>query len=264
MQGNPTDTGIELKWTQDDFDTLMGYNVYRSDDLNGYYQRLNSTVIPADTMEWFDDTVEPGKVYYYNFTVVQTDMSESEPSGKISLMSKDTMAPNIYHSPIYTATTGQNLIISADVTDNLNIMYANLYYRVVGTDTWKTIRMNALNDKYSAILPAGELSLDGMEYYIEAFDGVSYTYRGSESEPFTITVREALDKNSLGDVDGDGTVTNRDALILLQAISHKYNMTSEEFQRADLNGDNVLSAVEALRILHYVTGKVGSLVMDSE
>jgi len=261
MQAGATDTGIQLKWTQDDFDTLMGYNVYRSEDLNGYYQRLNTTVIPADTMEWFDDTVEPGKIYYYNFTVVQTDMTESEPSGKISLMSKDTMAPNIYHSPIYTATMGQNLVISADVTDNLNIVYANLYYRVVGSDTWKTVRMNNLNDKYSAILPAGELSLEGMQYYIEAFDGVSYTYRGSETAPYTITMREALDKNSLGDVDGDGTVTNRDALILLQAISHKYNMTAEEFERADLNGDDVLSAVEALRILHYVTGKVGSLAM---
>lgn len=261
MQAGATDTGIQLKWTQDDFDTLMGYNVYRSEDLNGYYQRLNTTVIPADTMEWFDDTVEPGKIYYYNFTVVQTDMTESEPSGKISLMSKDTMAPNIYHTPIYTATMGQNLVISADVTDNLNIVYANLYYRVAGSDTWKTIRMNNLNDKYSAILPAGELSLEGMQYYIEAFDGVSYTYRGSEAEPYTITMREALDKNALGDVDGDGTVTNRDALILLQAISHKYNMTAEEFERADLNGDDVLSAVEALRILHYVTGKVGSLAM---
>lgn len=261
MQGSATDTGIELKWTQDDFATLMGYNVYRSTSLNGQYIRLNKTVIPADTMQWFDDTVEPGQVYYYNFTVVQTDLTESTPSGKISLMSKDTMAPNIYHSPVTSATTGHNLVISATVTDNLNIIYANLYYRITGTDTWKTVRMNALNDKFSAILPATDITLEGVEYYLEAFDGVSFTYRGSADAPFAIAVRQALDANALGDSDGDGAVTVRDALMVLQAITHKYNMTQEEFARSDLNGDGQLSAVEALRILHYVSGTVGSLAM---
>ncbi len=263
MQGEATDTGINLRWTQDDFDTLMGYNVYRSTSLNGLYQRVNKTVIPFDTMEFFDDTVEPGVVYYYNFTVVKTDLTESTPSGKITIMSKDTMAPNIYHSPVYSATMGQNLIISADVTDNLTISYANLYFRTKGQTEWKTVRMNNLNDKYSAIIPASSLELEGLEYYIEAFDGVSYTYRGSASEPYAVTVKESIDKNSLGDVDGDGTVTNKDALILLLAISHKYNMTEDEFKRADLNSDEQLSAVEALRILHYVTGKVGSLDMTA-
>ena len=33
---------------------------------------------------------------------------------------------------------------STTVTDNLNIAYANVYYRVAGTDTWNTIRMNQL------------------------------------------------------------------------------------------------------------------------
>ncbi len=261
MQGTATDTGIQLKWTQDDFDTLMGYNVYRSTKEDGLYTRLNSTVIPTDTMQWFDNTVEPGVVYYYNFTVVKTDLTESEPSGKISIMSKDTMAPDIYHSPAGSAFTGANLVISATVTDNLNIAYANLYYRVAGTDTWKIVRMNALNDKYSAIIPAADVTLAGIEYYIEAFDGVSFTYKGSAEAPFAIAVQEAVDADALGDVDGDGVITNRDALILLYAINDKYNMTAEEFARADLNGDGELWAAEALRILQYVSGVVGSVKM---
>ncbi len=261
MQGSATAEGISLKWTQDDFDTLMGYNIYRSEDLNGEYQRINSTVIPAETMTFFDDTVEPGKVYYYNFTVVKTDLTESIPSGKITIMSRDTMAPNIYHSPVHNATLGENLVITATVTDNLTISYANLYYRTAGSSDWKMIRMNMLNDKYSAIIPAANLSAEGLEYYIDAFDGVSHTYRGSSTDPFCVTVQEAISKDSLGDVDGDGSITNRDALILLQAISHKYNMTSQEFKRADLNADGKLSAVEALRLLDYVSGKIGSVSM---
>jgi hypothetical protein len=261
MQGHAEDTGIRLSWTQDDFDTLMGYNVYRSNAEDGYYTRLNSTVIPADTMGFFDETVEPGQVYYYNFTVVKTDLTESEPSGKITLMSKDTMAPNIYHSPVTTAMTGQNLVITATVTDNLTIAYADVYYRTVGENEWKILRMNKLNDKYSAILPASQITTAGIEYYIDAFDGVSHTYRGSVDAPFVIQVLEAVEQSSLGDVDGDGTITNRDALILLYAINDKYNMTAEEFARADLNGDGELWAAEALRILQYVSGAVGSVMI---
>ena len=212
-------------------------------------------------MQWFDDTVEPGKVYYYNFTVVQTDLAESTPSGKIVIMSKDTMAPNIYHSPAVNAVTGSNLVLSATITDNLNIAYANLYYRMAGTDSWNTIRMNKLNDKYSAIVPAQYITLAGVEYYIEAFDGVSYTYKGSEEDPYVIAVQEAVGADALGDVDGDGMITNLDALLVLYTINDKYNMTTEEFARADLNGDGELWAAEALRILQYVSGVVGSVKM---
>jgi len=262
MQGTATDTGIELKWTQDDFDTLMGYNVYRSDKEDGLYVRLNKTVIPADTMTFFDDTVEPGKVYYYNFTVVKTDLTESEPSGKITIMSKDTMAPDIYHSPVSGAFTGSNLVVSATVTDNLHIAYANLYYRAVGDSEWKIIRMNSLNDKYSAIILASDVTVAGIEYYIEAFDGVSFTYKGSEDMPFVISIQEAISADALGDVNGDGSITNLDALLLLYAINDKYNLTQEEFARADLNGDGELWAAEALRILQYVNGTVGSVKMS--
>ena len=264
MQGEATDTGIQLSWTQDDFDTLMGYNVYRSTSEDGLYTRVNQTVIPADTMEFFDDTVEPGVQYYYNFTVVQTDLSESAPSGKITIMSKDTMAPNIYHSPVYNATTGSNLVISATVTDNLNITYARVYYRIKGEDEWRIAVMNNLNDKYSAIIIADHITVEGLEYYIEAFDGVSYTYKGSAETPYFIAVQEVVSKDAMGDVNGDGAITNLDALMLLKAINDQLNLTPEQFARADLNGDGVLVAKEALCILQYVSGAIGSVDMREE
>ncbi|MBQ9769001.1 MAG: hypothetical protein IJW27_02245, partial [Clostridia bacterium] len=261
MQGEATDTGVKLTWTQDDFDTLMGYNVYRSTTKDGLYTRVNSSVIPADTMEFFDDTVEPGVLYYYNFTVVQTDLSESIPSGKIVIMSKDTMAPAIYHSPVYNATTGSNLIISATVTDNLNITYARVYYRIKGTDEWKVAVMNHLNDKYSAIIVADHVTAAGIEYYIEAFDGVSYTYKGSADAPYVISVQEVVSGDAMGDVNGDGAITNLDALMLLKATNDQLNLTAEQFARADLDGNGSLAAKEALCILQYVSGAIGSVDM---
>lgn len=191
MQGEATAEGIALTWTQDDFDTLMGCNVYRSDSEDGYYQRLNEQVIPADTNAFFDDTVEPGVVYYYNFTVVKTDLSESTPSGKITIQALDTMAPNIYHTPVYTAKTGSNLVITATVTDNLAVSSVKLLYRISGEGTWHTAMMNGL--------------------------------------------------------------------LLLQHINDLVNLTEAQFERADLNADGRLTASEALRILQYVSGAIGSL-----
>ena len=260
MQGEATDTGIDLTWLQDDYDTLAGYNIYRSTREDGYCTKLNNVVIPVGSEHFFDDTVEPGVVYYYNFTVVLTDMSESTPSGKITIMSKDTMAPNIYHTPVRTAYTGSKLIITATVTDNLGLSSVKLYYRTVGTDDWSVTEMVAVNNKYNGIIPADKLSLDGLEYYIEAFDGVNYTYNGSAASPYAVTVKQAVEASSLGDVDGDGVITGKDALMIVQAINDLLNLTEDQFMRADINGDGELSSAEALRILKYVSGKVTTIV----
>ena len=260
MQGSATEEGITLTWMQDDFDTLMGYNVYRSTALDGQYQRLNSSVIPADTKTFFDDTVEPGKEYFYNFTVVKTDLTESEPSGKITIWSKDTMAPNVYHSVVPSATMGSNLVVSATVTDNLQISTVKVMYRTTGTEEYKMATMNKQNDKYVAIIPAEDLNVAGLEYYIDAFDGVSHTYRGSAETPYSVTVLEPTTTSDLGDVDGNGVINLLDALMVLKAKNHKLNLDAAQFARADLDGNTTLEAWEALRILQYASGTVGSVL----
>ena len=259
MQGNATETGIELTWMQDDFDTLAGYNVYRSTREDGLYTKLNGVVIPVGSEYFFDSTVEPGVIYYYNFTVVLSDMSESTPSGKITIMSMDTMAPNVYHVPVHTAYLGSKLVISATVSDNLGIAGVKLYYRTIGAEEWLTATMDAINSKYYATISADKITLDGLEYYIEAFDGINYTYSGKDM-PYQVVVKEAVDASSLGDVDGNGVITAKDALMIVQAINDLLNLTEDQFMRADINGDGELSSAEALRILKYVSGKVTTIV----
>lgn len=262
MQAIATETGISISWDQDDFDTLAGYNLYRSTSEDGFYQRLNQTVIPVDVKTFFDEDIEPGVIYYYNFTVVKTDLTESIPSGKIVVQSMDTMAPNIYHTPVFQAFTNQNLIISALITDNLMVQEANLYYRTVGTEPWTKLTMTNHNDRYSAIVYSDHLSLDGLEYYIEAFDGISYTYKGTPGQPLQVIVKLAVNPMDFGDVNGDGSITVLDALMVLQAINDLINLDADQFLRADLNGNGVLEAWEALRILQYVSGKVTSIMPD--
>jgi Ca2+-binding EF-hand superfamily protein len=64
-----------------------------------------------------------------------------------------------------------------------------------------------------------------------------------------------------GDVDGNGTVTTKDALMLMQCLNGDLILTDDAFKRADLNGDGILSSAEALRILQYINGKVNTLDM---
>lgn len=261
MQAEATEAGIKLTWQQDDFETLAGYNVYRSTKEDGVYTKINRTVISADTLEWFDDTVEPGQLYYYNFTVVQTDMTESEPSGKVTVSAFDTMAPNIYHSPVYHAFTGSNLVISATVTDNVALEEVTLYYRTLGAEEWKTKTMTNNNDKYSAVISADYVTVAGLEYYIDATDGIAHTYKGTADAPYQVTVQVAVLGSDLGDVDGNGAIEIKDAMMLLMAINDRLNLTEEQFARADIDGNGELAAKEALRIIQYVNGSITSILM---
>ena len=261
MQAEAADDGVILTWAQDDFDTLAGYNVYRCDREDGQYAKLNTSVIPADVKTFTDTNVTPGQMYYYNFTVVKTDLSESDTSGKISVRAKDTMAPNIYHDGVYSAFTGSKLIISATANDNLQIDKVELFYRVTGTESWRAVTMTAVNDRYSAVIPSSEVTTAGLEYYIRAFDGVNYAYKGTAEQPYVIAVSEAVDRSALGDVNGDGQINVLDALMVLQASNDRLNLDAEQFARADLNGNKTLEAVEVLTILQYANGIIGSLTL---
>lgn len=261
MQAEAADDGVILTWAQDDFDTLAGYNVYRCDREDGQYAKLNTSVIPADVKTFTDTNVTPGQMYYYNFTVVKTDLSESDTSGKISVRAKDTMAPNIYHDGVHSAFTGSKLIISATANDNLQIDKVELFYRVTGTESWRAVTMTAVNDRYSAVIPSSDVTTDGLEYYIRAFDGVNYAYKGTAEQPYAIAVSEAVNRSALGDVNGDGQINVLDALMVLQAINDRLNLDAEQFARADLNGNKTLEAVEVLTILQYANGIIGSLTL---
>lgn len=261
MQANAVENGIALEWEQDDYDTLMGYNVYRSEEKDGNFVKLNRAAIPAGENTFVDENAEPGKTYWYTFTVVLSDMSESKPAGKISCTATDTIAPSIYHTPVNQGYKDNNLVISCTASDNISIAYVKLYYRQCGTTTWKVLTMSKMNDKYSATIFGNEMTLDGVEYYIVASDGRNEISKGTADTPYTIVVKDASEISRIGDVDGDGRITTKDALMIMQSINGDLLFSDDQFKRADLNGDGVLSSVEALRILQYINGNVSTLEM---
>jgi len=101
----------------------------------------------------------------------------------------------------------------------------------------------------------------GIEYYIVAYDTLNSISKGTAEAPYFVLIKDASTISRLGDVDGDGTVTTKDALMLMQTINEDRILTDDEFRRADLNSDGVLSSAEALRILQYINGNVTTLEM---
>ena len=261
LLANPTESGIELTWAQDEYETLLGYNIYRSTEKDGNYVKLNPAILLSTDSVFVDENAEPGKSYWYTYTVVLSDFTESKPAGKVMATAMDTMSPSVYHTPVNQGYENNNLVISCTASDNVAIASVTLYYRTVGEDGWKSLVMSKVNDKYSATVFGSDVTLAGLEYYIVATDGRNVIAKGSAETPYFVVIKAASSITRIGDVDGDGVVSTKDALMLMQCINGDLLLTDDEFKRADLNGDGVLLSVEALRILQYINGKVNTLEM---
>lgn len=261
LQAVETENGILLTFAQDDYDTLLGYNIYRSEDKDGNFVKLNPAIVLPEEETFLDDNAEPGKTYWYTYTVVLSDFTESNPAGKVQATAMDTMSPSLYHTPVNQGYENNNLVISCTASDNVAISGVTLYYRAVGVSEWKTLTMSKQNDKYNATVFGSDVTLAGLEYYIVATDGRNTVMKGSAEAPYTVVVKSADSLLGMGDVDGNGTVTTKDALMLMQCLNGDLILADDAFKRADLNGDGKLSSAEALRILQYINGKVTDLTM---
>ncbi|MGI6740844.1 MAG: S8 family serine peptidase [Brevefilum sp.] len=180
---------VDLTWTQTDFDLLAGFNLYRAASSDGDYTRLNATIIPPEIRNFRDTDVTPGQPYFYKFTVVKTDMSESGFSNVASATSLDTIPPTLHHTPVTSAPPGQPLTLSATATDNVAVTSVTLYYRAVSAENYLSRAMvNTIDNDYYATLEGSLLTSPGIEYYIEASDGISVTRVGRAETPNLISV----------------------------------------------------------------------------
>ncbi|MBN1138018.1 MAG: proprotein convertase P-domain-containing protein, partial [Anaerolineae bacterium] len=74
----PAGPAIHVEWEAATELDNLGFNLYRSDAIDGVYQRLNSYLIPAQVPGspagaayfWTDRQVAPGQVYYYKLEAV--------------------------------------------------------------------------------------------------------------------------------------------------------------------------------------------------
>lgn len=182
---------IDLMWTQTDFDLRAGYNLYKSTSQNGTYTRINQTIIPPAQHTYHDTAVQPGVPAYYKFTVVKSDMSESDYSNVAAATPIDTIPPAISHTPVTQAPPGLSLSLFADVTDNVGVQNVTLFYRAMGATPYQSLAMvHTTANRYSATIPGSAVTAPGLEYYIEASDGISTVRSGRPEYPHQVIVSD--------------------------------------------------------------------------
>lgn len=183
-----------LSWMQDDYDTLAGYNIYRATSYDTdkkpeeqKFTRVNKSVLNADELSFIDENVRAGTDYYYYFTVVDTDLNESKASNVISCCPLEGEPPVIVHTPVKTLTPDKAIAITADITDNVKVAGATLYYKNKSADSWKSVDMrNTTGSVYKATIAAYEVTDEEILYYITATDGANVGYCGTADEPNVI------------------------------------------------------------------------------
>lgn len=116
-------------------------------------------------------------------------MTESDFSNVATATPVDTIAPVISHTPVVAAAPGQALTLVADVTDNVGVQNVTLFHRKTGTSTYSSRAMvkdhgpplHCHAGRVAAVAP-------GVDYYIEASDGISVVRNGRPEAPNPITV----------------------------------------------------------------------------
>lgn len=181
---------IYLNWTQDEYDTMAGFNIYRSETgEEGSFKKINSSILSSEEKEYEDKKVEAGKKYYYYFTVVDTAMSESRPSNITTNASVDDKPPVIKHTPLNSIINGVGATITATVKDNIGVQGVTLFYRMEGEENYKSVAMNNTTGiNYTAHIDAEDMNVGNLQYYIEATDCTNYAYSGSIGEPNIVPV----------------------------------------------------------------------------
>ena len=192
LQATGAEGRVDLMWTQNDFDLLAGYNLYRATSVTGAYARVNEALIPSAIKSFVDASVEPGQPYFYTFTVVKTDMTESASSNVATATPTDTILPVIQHTPIQTALPRLALTVAADVTDNVRVAGATLFYRATGAGAGYTpLAMTSITGaRYTATIDAARVGAPGLDYYLEATDGVSTAHHGWPETPWQVVVTD--------------------------------------------------------------------------
>jgi fibronectin type 3 domain-containing protein/glucose/arabinose dehydrogenase len=105
--------GIRLDWNDNADSDLSGYNVYRSEDGESNFVKLNPAALA--TSEFTDATADPGKTWYYRITAVDIYGNESSGLSTSGSRPADTTPPAV---PTGVTTTPSVLGIGLDWANN--------------------------------------------------------------------------------------------------------------------------------------------------
>ena len=89
----------------------------------------------------------------------------------------DNIEPSITHTAIISTPVNQVILVQAEITDNVGVTSANLFFRRGGDAAFTSLVMLPTGDIFNGAIPANVAQLTGVEYYIQASDDAGNTAR---------------------------------------------------------------------------------------
>lgn len=93
LQALDREEGVLLLWNLSPEADVAHYNLYRSDSLEGDYEKINGEPVPVDTTRFFDAGVTRGRAWYYTMTAVDEAGNESPRCGPQTIIPVDRVPP---------------------------------------------------------------------------------------------------------------------------------------------------------------------------
>jgi hypothetical protein len=84
--GYYTNGGIFLKWAKSISDDIFGYDLIRKEENGKRYVQVNSSIIKKEN--FFDSSVEKGKIYYYKIRCIDRNFNASEFSNPVKIIAE--------------------------------------------------------------------------------------------------------------------------------------------------------------------------------
>jgi len=97
--------GVVLTWEVGEGSTLIGFNVYRSLERDGDFERLNEELIPRGKRSYLDESALPGVTYYYRVGAKDEDGEFFSPIGRVNVPPRETTLYQNYPNPFNPLTT---------------------------------------------------------------------------------------------------------------------------------------------------------------
>ena len=112
---------VIVEWTTESEVDLAGFNIYRSESLDGPYVKLNATLIPASpdpiaggNYSYTDAGAEPGVTYYYKLEDVELD-GRATMHGPITVVAEGNMVSNVSQAGVLAGLLAAGVLVGSAI-----------------------------------------------------------------------------------------------------------------------------------------------------
>ena len=148
--------------------------------------------------------------------------------------------------PTADATVDSFLVVNNDSANSVvHLVYVNAALEALGGDTLFTVNFKLSETAEDGATGTFTVNTDG------AYDTAAALVSGTDQTDKTFTITVEKPKGLLGDVNGDGKVNSRDAMLVLQYSAKITTLAEDQLVRGDVNKDNKVNSRDAMRILQY-------------